>query len=302
MMRFDFITLRLFIAIADERSLTAAANRENMALAAVSKRISDLESMVGTPLLYRRPRGVELTPAGHAMLHHARNVFDQLQRLSADLSEYSEGVRGHVRLHANTSAVIQFLPDDLAQFSAEYPGIKIDLEEKLSTEVISAVKDNLTDIGIFSRHIPSDGLQTFSYRTDQLVLVTPQDHPLAGNEAIFLAAATDYDFIGLEQGSSLHQLVSSQARQQQKSLHTRIQVRSFEGILHMIDRGMGIGVLPEKSVRSHLASLNICTVPLKDDWAHRELVVGIKDVDTLSSISKHMFLHLTKTTSSNPLT
>ncbi|MFC3285943.1 LysR family transcriptional regulator [Litchfieldella rifensis] len=294
MMRFDFVTLRLFIAIADERSLTAAANRENMALAAVSKRISDLESQVGSPLLYRRPRGVELTPAGHALLHHARNVFDQLRHLSADLSEYSEGVRGHVRLHANTSAIIQFLPEDLSRFSTEHPGVKIDLEEKLSTEVIAALKEDLTDIGIFAGHMPSGDLHTFPYRTDQLVLVIPKGHPLAGRDTILLSEASEYDFIGLEQGSSLHQLVTKNARQLGKNLHMRIQVRSFEGILQMIDKGMGVGVLPEKSVHSHLPSLDIDTIALRDAWARRELVIGVKNPDDLSTISKQMLSHLTE--------
>ena len=130
MRRFDFVTLKLFISVADEGRLTAAAEREHLALAAVSKRISDLEVLVGTTLFYRRPRGVELTPAGQAFLHHARRIMDNIERLQAELSEYGEGVRGHVRIHSNTSAIIAFLPQDLSAFSRIYPEIKIDLEER----------------------------------------------------------------------------------------------------------------------------------------------------------------------------
>ncbi|MGB7757714.1 MAG: LysR family transcriptional regulator, partial [Salinisphaera sp.] len=121
MPRIDLLTLRLFIAIADTGRLTAAAEREHMALAAVSKRISDLEGALDATLLYRRPRGVELTPAGDALLHHARSVLESMERLTADLSEYSAGVRGHVRMHANTSAIIEFLPEDLAAFTRAHP-------------------------------------------------------------------------------------------------------------------------------------------------------------------------------------
>ena len=124
MRRIDFVTLKLFVAIADERSLTRAAEREHLALAAVSKRVSDLENQLGIALLYRQPKGVELTPAGHALLHHARNMMDNLEQLNADLSEFSEGVKGHVRIHANTSAVIEFLPEDLASFSRLHPQVK----------------------------------------------------------------------------------------------------------------------------------------------------------------------------------
>ena len=140
--------------MADERErLTAAAEREHLALAAVSKRISDLEALVGTTLLYRRPRGVELTPAGQAFLHHARRIMDNIERLEAELSEYGEGVRGHVRIHSNTSHHLVFLPQDLSTFSCHYPDIKIDLQERVSSEIVAAVRDGLTDIGIFAGHV-----------------------------------------------------------------------------------------------------------------------------------------------------
>jgi DNA-binding transcriptional LysR family regulator len=179
MRRIDFVTLKLFVAIADERSLTRAAEREHLALRRSGKRVSDLESQLGIALLYRQPKGVELTPAGHALLHHARNMMDNLEQLNADLSEFSEGVKGHVRIHANTSAVIEFLPEDLASFSRLHPQVKIDLEERVSSETIRAVREGLTDIGIFAGHVPAEDLQVFTYRHDQLVLVTPREHPLA---------------------------------------------------------------------------------------------------------------------------
>ncbi len=151
MRRIDFVTLRLFVAIAETRRLTRAAEREHLALAAVSKRVSDLEGQLDVSLLYRQPKGVELTPAGHALLHHARNLLDNLQQLDADLSEFSQGVKGHVRIHANTSAVIEFLPEDLSAFARQHPEVKIDLEERVSSDTLRALREGLTDIGILRR-------------------------------------------------------------------------------------------------------------------------------------------------------
>src|SRR3546814_15401452 len=108
MRRIDFVTLRLFVAIAETRSLTRAAEREHLALAAVSKRVSDLEGQLGVSLLYRQPKGVELTPAGPALLHHARNLLANLHQLDADLSEFSQGVKGTVLIPPNTSRVRHF--------------------------------------------------------------------------------------------------------------------------------------------------------------------------------------------------
>ena len=293
MRRIDFITLKLFVAIADERSLTKAAEREHLALAAVSKRVSDLERQLGFALLYRRSKGVEMTPAGHALLHHARNLMDNLMQLDADLSEFSEGVKGHVRIHANTSAVIQFLPEDLSVFSRLHPQVKIDLEEQVSTETLRAVREGLTDIGIFAGHVPADELQVFTYRYDQLVLVTPRDHPLAECSSISLRDAIGYDFIGLQQNSSLHSLLQQCAHNLGAALRLRIQVRSFEAICRMIHTGMGIGVLPEKAVRTYLPTLDVRVIPLDDSWARRELKIAVRSVEGLSMTARQMLEHLT---------
>lgn len=292
MRRFDFVTLKLFVSIADEGRLTAAAEREHLALAAVSKRISDLESHLGTSLLYRRPRGVELTPAGHAFLHHARRILENLERLSAELSEYGEGVKGHVRMHSNTSAIIAFLPRDLSTFSQRYPQIKIDLQERVSSDVIAAVRDGLTDVGIFAAHVPCDSLQLLPYRSDRLVLVTPADHPLAKRDALAFHEATRYDFVGLQQDTSLQTLLHEQASQAGETLRMRIQVRSFDGICRMIHHGLGVGVLPEKTIYRDLRDLELRSIPLSDTWAKRELVIGIRRYSGLSVIARHLVDHL----------
>nr|WP_290699041.1 LysR family transcriptional regulator [Halomonas sp. UBA3074] len=296
MRRFDFVTLKLFISVADEGRLTAAAEREHLALAAVSKRISDLEALVGTTLLYRRPRGVELTPAGQAFLHHARRILDNIERLHAELSEYGEGVRGHVRIHSNTSAIIAFLPQDLSAFSRLYPEIKIDLQERVSSEIIAAVRDGLTDIGIFAGHVAAPDLQQLSYRHDRLVLMTPIDHPLAERESIAFNEALAFDFIGLQQDASLQSLLNEQANLAGKALRMRIQVRSFDAICRMIHHGMGVGVLPEQTIYRDLGDLQLKSIPLSDPWAQRELVIGMRRYASLHVTARHLVDHLTQKT------
>ncbi|WP_226912495.1 LysR substrate-binding domain-containing protein, partial [Halomonas sp. 3D7M] len=255
---------------------------------AVSKRMSDLESLVGATLLYRKPRGVELTPAGHAFLHHARRILDNVERLQAELSEYGEGVRGHVRIHSNTSAIIAFLPQDLSAFSRHYPEIKIDLQERVSNEIIAAVRDGLTDIGIFAGHVAAPDLQIIPYRRDRLVLVTPDKHPLAERSSIAFNEALAFDFIGLQQDASLQALLLEQANLSGRALRMRIQVRSFDAICRMIHHGMGVGVLPEQTIYRELGDLQLKSIPLSDAWAQRELVIGVRRYATLPVTARHM--------------
>lgn len=291
-MRVDFLTLKLFVAIADERSLTRAAEREHLALAAVSKRISDLEAHLRVPLLYRQPKGVSLTPAGDALLHHARNLLDDIQHMQADLSEFSEGINGHVRIHANTSAVIAFLPEDLSAFATDHPQIRIDLEERVSSDIVHAVREGLTDIGIFAGHVAAEGLQIFPYRRDRLVLVVPNGHPLAERDSVALSETVAYDYIALQKEASLHSLITQAAQQAGVHLRVRIQVRSFEAICRMIHTGMGIGILPEQALGSYLPAMGVKVVAIRDDWARRQLNIGVRQYDALSLIARQMVDHL----------
>jgi DNA-binding transcriptional LysR family regulator len=146
--RIDLTSLQLFVAVCELGSIGRAAEREFLAASAISKRLSDLETAVDTALLYRHSRGVTLTPAGESLLHHARTVLFGLERMQGELSEYAEGVRGHVRVHANISAIFQFLPEDLGTFARMHSQIKIDLQEHLSPEVLHAVQEGATDLGI----------------------------------------------------------------------------------------------------------------------------------------------------------
>ncbi|HBB78487.1 MAG TPA: LysR family transcriptional regulator, partial [Pseudomonas sp.] len=191
------------------------------------------------------------------------------------------------------SAVIEFLPEDLSVFARRHPEVKIDLEERVSSDTLRALREGLTDIGIFAGHMPAEDLQVFNYREDRLVLVTPREHPLAARERIALGEATGFDFIGLQQDASLHALLQQSAQQMGTPLRLRIQVRSFEAICRMIHTGMGVGVLPEQVVRNYLPALDVAIVPLSDPWARRELKIGVRNLDSLSVTARQMLEYLT---------
>ena len=115
-MRFDLVDLRLFLMVVEAASITHGAARAGMALASASERIRLMEDSLGAPLLERNRRGVRATPAGLALVHHAQLVIQQLERMRAELSEYAAGLRGRVRLFANTTATAEFLPAALGPF------------------------------------------------------------------------------------------------------------------------------------------------------------------------------------------
>ena len=178
-MHFDLTSLKLFVQVTESKSITKGAERMHLSLPAVSNRIKELESQAGVRLLYRAPKGVAVTPAGQVLLQHALTLLSQVENLKDDMQRFCEGVKGHIRVFANTTAVTEFMPEVLAGFLADHPNIDVDLQERLTTEIIRGVLDGTTDLGIMSGPVDTDGLEKHYFSTDRLVLaVTPKpDEP-----------------------------------------------------------------------------------------------------------------------------
>ena len=291
-MRFDLQTLKAFVSVVEAGSIAAAAAREHLVASGISKRIADLEREAGTALLYRQPKGVTPTPAGSALFHHAKQTLLHLQRIERDLSEYAGGVRGHVRIFANTSAIVQFLPEELAEFLTRNPGIKIDLEETTSWLIVEAVENGVADIGICPGNIPVGRLQTFPYRSDRLMVVVKAGHPLAKRKTLRLRDTLACDHVGLQEGSSLHRLITQSAEAEGGTVKLRIQVKGFDGLRRMVQAGHGVGILPEGSLRPYLKVMGLAAIPLAEDWARRNFQLLVRDLAALPVPARSLAKHL----------
>ncbi|MDY7532513.1 LysR family transcriptional regulator [Pseudomonas sp. Bout1] len=293
-LHFDLLSLRLLIFAAETANLTRAAEKANMTVSTASKRLAELERTTECPLFVRLPRGLELTAAGQGMVEHAKIILAGVNRMACDASDYAVGVRGHVRLFANTSAVVQFLPDDLAAFLQDNPHVRIGLEEALSEPIIQAVESGRADIGIFADNVPAQGLYTLPYREDRLVLLVPVGHALATARRVSFSDTLGFDYVALNQGSSLLRRITDAAASAGKVLKVRIQVSSFDGICRMIEAGLGIGILPLLSVRAELLGSRLIAVELDDDWAQRTLFVGVSNQAQLAPEAAKLFAYLSR--------
>ncbi|MCO7262580.1 LysR family transcriptional regulator [Dickeya zeae] len=289
---FDLQSLRLFLQVARIGSLTKTAAHFHMTLSALSKRMAELERTVDCVLFIRLPRGLALTAAGKELVHHARQVVNSVDRMAGEMQDYAVGVRGHVHIWANTSAIIEFLPQELADFLQRHPLVRINLEEKLSETVVTALLNGQADIGIFADNVPSPGVEKMPYREDQLVVLVSPQHPLAGCRDIPFADTLPYDFVGLNDGSSLLKLLQDTAEEYGNLLRLRIQVSSFDAVCRMIEAGLGISILPEGAVRPEILGVGLHAIRLTDDWATRKLWLGIKSGAILQPEAANLLAHL----------
>lgn len=282
MKHFDPISLRLFVAVCEEQSLTLAAERESIAASAISKRLAALEDQIGTTLLERGRRGVELTEAGKALLAAAREILQSMTRLHAELSEFSRGVQGHVRVAASMSAIAEFLPEDIAGFIRRYDTVRVSLDEKLSPDVVRSVEEGRADLGICWDAVAMRRLQTVPYRADHLVLVVHRDHELASYKKVSFAQTLQYEHVAIQQGSIVQLTQQRRAVAEGEQLRYRVQVTTFDAACRIVAANLAVAIVPKEASRPFVKAFGLKVIPLSDDWAFRQFVICMQDRASLA--------------------
>jgi len=291
-MRFDLTDLRLFRHVVEAGSITHGAERAHLALAAASTRIRHMEEALGVPLLTRGRQGVSPTQAGRTLLQHARTMLRQAERLHEELGAYGGGLAGQVRLLSNTNALTEFLPEALSSFLSAHPNVSVDLEERLSDEIVGLIAEGVAELGIVAGTVDVGALETYPFRRDRFVLVVARGHPLAKRAKVSFDEVLDRDFVGLDRASALQRFLAGKAMRIGRPLRLRVQLRSFDAVCRLVECDVGIGVVPESTARRVAKSMAIAVVPLADAWAVRELTICIRKLDELPLYARQLVAHL----------
>jgi DNA-binding transcriptional LysR family regulator len=291
-MRFDLIDLRLFLHVAEARSITHGSERSNLALASASARIRGMERALGVDLLKRDHRGVDLTPAGQCLLDHARLVVQQVERMRGELGGFARGLTGSVRVLSNTAAFSEHLPKALASFLKSNPTINIDLEERESADIAEAVASGAADIGIAVDAALSEAVEKYPFRKDCLVLVVAENDPLAKNRPVGLNDVIDREFVGLPRESSLQRHIAGHVARLGATMKLRVRVNGFDAVCRMAEAAVGIGIVPEAAAKRCRRSMHIGFARLSDEWAERRLAICVRQLRSLPVGAQRLVEHL----------
>jgi len=291
-MPFDLADLSLFRHVIEAGSITHGAERAHLALAAASTRIRNMEEALGVVLLRRGRQGVTPTQAGRTLLQHARAILRQAERLHEDLGAYGGGLAGQIRVLSNTNALTEFLPEALSSFLAAHPNVSVDLEERLSDEIVGLIAEGVADLGIVAGTVDAGALETYPFRRDRFVLVVARSNPLAQRDKIGFEEVLDHDFVGLDRASALQRFLAGKAVRIGRPLRLRVQLRSFDAVCRLVECNVGIGIVPETTAHRVAKTMAIAAVPLTDSWAVRELTICIRDMKELPLYARQLVEHL----------
>jgi DNA-binding transcriptional LysR family regulator len=274
--KLDLTSLRLFAAVCQEKNIARAAEREFIAPSAVSRRIAEIEALVGLPVIQRHQRGITVTPVGDAVLRCALAIVGHVEALSAELSQFDSGARGSVRVVANLSSIVQFLPEDVAAFGRLFPEVNIELEEQSSTEILRAVGERGADFGICNAVSGVEQFECLPYRCDRLFVMMPNSHRLASQTHLDLASLLNENFVGLHRESALTQLLEHESALLGGTLNIKIRVGSLDALCRMVHVGLGLAIVPQHVGELYVNTLDVVLRPLSEPWAVRQLFIIFK--------------------------
>jgi DNA-binding transcriptional LysR family regulator len=179
-----------------------------------------------------------------------------------------------------------FLTEPLSAFLPRHPALRLDLRETTSREAGAALREGAVDLALMDRlHLPP-GCELRPWRSDRLVAVLPEGHPLGRPRRLAFAALLAHDLVGLDQGTALHGALRMAADAAGQELRLRVTVRSFEAVAMLVGAGLGLAVLPEPAVRRHAEALRLALVPLSDPWAMRKHVIAARRFEALPEAAR----------------
>ncbi|MEZ5661725.1 MAG: LysR substrate-binding domain-containing protein [Burkholderiaceae bacterium] len=290
----DLTSLRLFVLVCEERSVTRAADRAALAASAISKRLAALEARWETPLLVRKRYGMVPTAAGETLLGHARAILQQAQRAQRSMRDHGGGVRGQVRVLGTASNIAQGLVEDIAAFLHQpaHRDIRVDFEESISPEITRRVADGEAALGVAWDEVDLRGLSSSPYIRDQLAVVVPDDHPLAGQAGVAFVDTLAWEQVGLPVTSLLYQITAREAARADKALEPRVVMANHEISLRAVAARLAIALAPRDIAREFSQRHPVAVVPLTDAWAKRQFVICHHPPAMLSPAARTLLLFL----------
>jgi LysR family cys regulon transcriptional activator len=286
----ELIQLRSFALIARERSVTRAAGRLGLTQPALSLQIKALEAELGQALFARQRKQMQLTPAGEIFYRYVQTVFATLEEAKTELAALQQLLRGHLAFATSDTNSAYVLPAVLQQFRALYPQVRIDIRNRMSSQVLQLVVEHEVDFGIATLPLAHRQVTTEPLFHRAEVMICPPDHPLSRASVLSLAQLSPYPLLVLSPGSTSRRLLDAAFQQAGVPMQVAMNLGSIDVLKRFVAIGLGVAIVPRVVVAEETQHGRLVAVPLQDLPARQIGLVERKD--TRRSLAAAAFLHL----------
>jgi DNA-binding transcriptional LysR family regulator len=247
--------LRTFRVVAETLNFTRAAERLNLTQSAVSHQVKALETELGEPLFVRTKRGVKLSPVGKVALERAAHILDEAEMLREDVAGREHSPVGSVRAAAGTQAFVHLFAPLFEAFMRSHPGVRVSFRTTVSTDqTLIDILNGAADVGFASMPVYSPTLHVTEVFEDELVLVVAREHPLAKEHHVTTAQIDRERLILFERGASIRRTTDGFFKNASIGPDVALESNDTHFIKLMVERGLGISLLPAWAVRDEVAA------------------------------------------------
>lgn len=271
--------LRYFVAVAELRHFTRAASELSVAQPSVSNSIRKLERELGSPLFHRVRGRVALTQAGEALLPWAKRALDDVAGARSQVRELAGLARGRLAVGATPSLTTVLLPEVLARFHAEHPGIDLVLHEAGSRDLLQRLAQGEVEVALVILPVSQDSFATVPLRREELVLAVPRDHRFARRRRIAVGDLRDVPLVMFREGYDLRAVTIAACQHAGFEPSFALEGGEMDGVLRMVAAGLGVAVVPRSVVEPGGA---LVAVRLSEPTLEREIGLAHRRDWTLS--------------------
>jgi DNA-binding transcriptional LysR family regulator len=264
--------LHAFRAVAETLNFTRAAERLHLTQSAVSQRIKSLELELEEPLFHRNKAGVTLTLSGRVALEHVRTVLDELEALKEAMRGRVREPAGRVRVAAATQAFVYLFAPLFESFMRGHPAVDLTFRGTATTvQTVAEITEGAADVGFASLPVYSPGLEVTPLFEDELVVAVGSPHPLSGRQEVSPAEIESERLILFEPGASIRR--STDAFFDRAGIRPRLALESNDTgfIKLMVERGLGVSLLPVWSFRDEVADGRLAMVHVQGHRLRRSV-------------------------------
>ena len=281
--------LRVFVTVADQRHFSKAGELLNLSQPGVSLHIRNLENELGAKLLHRSPKQVRLTEAGVILYKHAKQILAHYEEAGQEIHMLQDQVTGSIHIGASFTIGEYILPAKLAEFANPYPQVSLQVTIGNTEEIIGAVRNNQLDIGFIEGESQDRDLIVIPYMKDEMIVVSPSDHPLSENIVVESEMLRDQVWVLREHGSGTRAFSDRFMEESVIAAKRSYVFNSSQGVKEAVSAGLGIALLSRSVVRKELASGEIKELRIRHSHLEREFSI-IRHKESTPSLALNVFL------------
>ncbi|GAB6255332.1 MULTISPECIES: selenium metabolism-associated LysR family transcriptional regulator [Peribacillus] len=281
--------LKVFVTVIEQKNFSRAGDILNLSQPGVSLHIRNLENELGTKLIYRSPKQVQITEPGKILYRHAKQMLNHYETAKREINEFNNVVSGTMKIGASFTIGEYYLPKVLAEFAAQYPMVDIQIIISNSNDVIQGIRSNKLDIGLIEGETDYKDIDVRPFMNDEMIVVVPPDHPLSQMDLIEGNMLQNQTWVLREQGSGTRTYSDKLLSSLELNIKKTFIFTSIQGVKEAVMAGLGIALLSRLTVQKELKSNELKTFHLKNEPIIRPFSI-VKKLDFEASKAMELFL------------